>query len=235
MLTGITLENFKAFKARQYIPIKPITLVFGPNSAGKSSIVHALAFLRHVHLTNGHCDPGEVEYGQAKFVLGSWQELVHGHVAEATMKIGLHWGKSKSTITWAFMKDAPTQGGFTRPRVVSFEITDAGRLMAKGKNIKYEGIKWEIDVHRSHPVIEKFRSELWTRIGQKDGQKFVSKPFLNSFNDVFDAWLNREWHRVPSTNETLSPFDSLIPKNLLNFDGNLLNFGANLPDGSIPF
>ena len=35
MLTGITLENFKAFKDPQFIPIKPITLVFGPNSAGK--------------------------------------------------------------------------------------------------------------------------------------------------------------------------------------------------------
>jgi AAA15 family ATPase/GTPase len=63
MLTGITLENFKAFKAPQYIPIKPITLVFGPNSAGKSSIIHALAFLKHVHQTNGNCNPGRMRFG----------------------------------------------------------------------------------------------------------------------------------------------------------------------------
>ncbi len=52
MLTGITLVNFKAFKEPQFIPIKPITLVFGPNNAGKSSIIHALAFLKHFHHTN---------------------------------------------------------------------------------------------------------------------------------------------------------------------------------------
>ena len=47
-LTKLTLKNFKAFKETQEIPLKPITLIFGPNSAGKSSIFHALAYLRHV-------------------------------------------------------------------------------------------------------------------------------------------------------------------------------------------
>lgn len=35
------LGNFKAFGRKQKIPFKPITLVFGPNSSGKSSIIHA--------------------------------------------------------------------------------------------------------------------------------------------------------------------------------------------------
>ncbi len=48
MLTGITLENFKAFKEPQFIPIKPITLIFGSNSAGKSSLLHSLLWLNHV-------------------------------------------------------------------------------------------------------------------------------------------------------------------------------------------
>lgn len=36
------LGGFKAFKDTQEIPIRPITLVFGPNSSGKSSIIQAL-------------------------------------------------------------------------------------------------------------------------------------------------------------------------------------------------
>ena len=47
-LKSITITNFKAFgKAAQKVPIKPITLVFGPNSAGKSSIIHSLLWLNH--------------------------------------------------------------------------------------------------------------------------------------------------------------------------------------------
>ncbi len=46
MLTGLVLENFKAIGARQVIPFASITLIFGPNSAGKSSILQSLLLLR---------------------------------------------------------------------------------------------------------------------------------------------------------------------------------------------
>ncbi len=38
MLNYIHLENFKAFGTPTTIPLAPITLIFGENSAGKSSI-----------------------------------------------------------------------------------------------------------------------------------------------------------------------------------------------------
>ena len=47
-LTAFHLARFKAFADSQRIPIRPITLIFGANSAGKSSIIHALAL---AHLT----------------------------------------------------------------------------------------------------------------------------------------------------------------------------------------
>ena len=47
-LKSFGISNFKAFgKEFQTIPIKPITLVFGPNSAGKSSLLHSLLWLNH--------------------------------------------------------------------------------------------------------------------------------------------------------------------------------------------
>ena len=51
-LKSIEVANFKAFgKEPQTIPIKPITLVFGPNSAGKSSLIHSLLWLNHAEST----------------------------------------------------------------------------------------------------------------------------------------------------------------------------------------
>lgn len=90
-LTGIILENFKAFKHRQIIPIRPLTLIYGPNSAGKSSIIHALALLRHAFLNNGHAEADPVELGWSKVRLGGWQNLVHVHDGRSTFKIGLQF------------------------------------------------------------------------------------------------------------------------------------------------
>ena len=45
-INKFTINNFKAFEKEVTVPIKPITLVFGPNSAGKSSIIQALLLLK---------------------------------------------------------------------------------------------------------------------------------------------------------------------------------------------
>lgn len=41
-LDAVRLANFKAFGPSQRVPLRPITLVFGANSSGKSSILHAI-------------------------------------------------------------------------------------------------------------------------------------------------------------------------------------------------
>ncbi len=43
MITAITIENFKGIRDRMRIEFGPITLLFGPNSAGKSTLLHALS------------------------------------------------------------------------------------------------------------------------------------------------------------------------------------------------
>ena len=55
-LTALELENFKGIGRRQRIELKPMTLLFGPNSAGKSMIIHALHYL-HGILSDGELDP----------------------------------------------------------------------------------------------------------------------------------------------------------------------------------
>ncbi len=47
-LTQLEIENFKCIGERQTIDFKPITLLFGPNSAGKSTVFHALLYLRDI-------------------------------------------------------------------------------------------------------------------------------------------------------------------------------------------
>ena len=46
MLKGLILENFKSFSERQYIPLAPLTLIYGANSSGKSSILQSLLLIK---------------------------------------------------------------------------------------------------------------------------------------------------------------------------------------------
>jgi predicted ATPase len=55
-LSRIEIKNFKGIGRRQAIDLKPITLLFGPNSVGKSTILQALHYLREI-LGRGNIDP----------------------------------------------------------------------------------------------------------------------------------------------------------------------------------
>ena len=54
MITKITLENFKGIKDRVEIDLKPITLLFGPNSAGKSTVVQAIHYMKEIQIGRAH-------------------------------------------------------------------------------------------------------------------------------------------------------------------------------------
>jgi hypothetical protein len=78
-ITNISIENFKGIGKRVDIPIRPITLLFGANSAGKSTILQALLYLRHV-LENS--DPSQVnadklEVSGETIDLGGFGNFVH--------------------------------------------------------------------------------------------------------------------------------------------------------------
>lgn len=74
-LSALRLGNFKAFGATQRIPLKPLTLIFGPNSAGKSSIIHALA-LAHEAKRCGNLDAFRTELGGTSIDLGGFRQYV---------------------------------------------------------------------------------------------------------------------------------------------------------------
>ena len=74
-LTAIELENFKGIGGRQRIDLKPITLLFGPNSAGKSTILQALHYVREI-LERKNVDP-DVTIAGGLLDLGGFKAVVH--------------------------------------------------------------------------------------------------------------------------------------------------------------
>jgi hypothetical protein len=77
-LKSITLENFKAIKHPIKIAFKPITLLFGPNNAGKSTIIQSLIYAREIFV-NRDLDPYQCEMAGERIDLGGFRNLVHNH------------------------------------------------------------------------------------------------------------------------------------------------------------
>lgn len=75
MIKSISIENFKAFGKKQVLPIKPITLIFGPNSSGKSSIIHSLLFSQHA-LKTGELDVFLTFGGGTSVDLGGFKQYI---------------------------------------------------------------------------------------------------------------------------------------------------------------
>lgn len=85
-LTALHLANFKAFGAAQRIPLKPITLVFGANSAGKSSLIHALVLAHHA-VETGELDIQRTQIGGEAIDLGGFRQYVYRRERDRQMEL----------------------------------------------------------------------------------------------------------------------------------------------------
>ena len=73
---GMSLGNFKAFADLQEVPVRPITLIFGANSSGKSTIIHALLLACHA-AKEKQLDIQHTEIGGKAVDLGGFRQFVH--------------------------------------------------------------------------------------------------------------------------------------------------------------
>ncbi|MCY3722800.1 MAG: AAA family ATPase [Candidatus Poribacteria bacterium] len=110
MLHALELENFKAFGERARIPFAPITLIFGENSAGKSSILQALNLLKQTResreaeaLLLPRAENGIVD-------LGSFQEMLFDHDLKRTLTIRVKTKTSRElAIEFSFKRPSLEQ------------------------------------------------------------------------------------------------------------------------------
>lgn len=78
----IGFKNFKAFgDTMQTFSNKPITLIYGPNSVGKSSLLHSLIYAKNV-MNNGNLDAHILSFAGDELDIGGFKNFIHKHDIE---------------------------------------------------------------------------------------------------------------------------------------------------------
>jgi len=114
VLQSFSVGNFKAFGDAQKIPLRPLTLIFGQNSAGKSSIIHGLLLARHA-LDTGELDVFHTNIGGRSVDLGGFRQYIH----RRSMSSWMEWGADVKTTDL----DASTQKWLEGAASVGVRIT----------------------------------------------------------------------------------------------------------------
>ncbi|GCE91350.1 hypothetical protein MSKU15_2951 [Komagataeibacter diospyri] len=145
-LTRIEIENFKGISSRQRIDLRPITLLFGPNSAGKSTILQGLHYLREI-LERGNVDPDRTIAG-GLIDLGGFSKLVHNHELDrtVTLKVVLDFSDDQAS------GDLPLNAGLS---IGEPEFTELPIRYLVGESDEYrdyaivKGVGLEVDIRWS--------------------------------------------------------------------------------------
>lgn len=94
-IKSITIQNFKGIRRKAVIPLAPVTMLFGANSSGKSSILHALLYLYEL-LVNKNVDPEYSSVTGEHVYLGGFSELINGKDLSKVMTLGVSFGLDAS-------------------------------------------------------------------------------------------------------------------------------------------
>ena len=151
IITALTLENFKGIREPITIEFKPVTLLFGPNSAGKSTIIQALHYAHEI-FERRNLDPDRTLEGGRSMDLGGFQSLVHDHDLDSSIKLRLDLDLAKTPLP-TFYDDYDFADSEVYDGLVGYEPVSRWEIRAKSGWVEIE-VCWNSEI--SKPFIGKY-------------------------------------------------------------------------------
>ncbi|MBZ0330670.1 DUF3696 domain-containing protein [Halomonas sp. ANAO-440] len=97
MLTELRLQNFKAWKDTESMRLAPLTVIFGTNSSGKSSLGHLLLALKQTVLLTDRKRSLHLGDENSLIDLGTFEDCLYDHDLSRLMSFALSW-KSRGDL-----------------------------------------------------------------------------------------------------------------------------------------
>lgn len=95
MLTHLHIKNFKAWKDTGAIRLAPLTVLFGANSAGKSSLGHLLLALQQTARSSDRKRALHLGDTSSLIDLGTFTDCLHGHNLKQPLTFEIGWNIPK--------------------------------------------------------------------------------------------------------------------------------------------
>ena len=179
LITAVEIENFKGIGRPVRIELRPITLLFGRNSAGKSTVLHALCYAHEI-LSHRKVDARKTRLGGDQIDLGGFRRFVHGHdlkrsvrlrfelnlrdrelpelagalrVAAVPLEVGLgriQTGWIELTVRWSAERNEPILSGYE----VGVDGEIVGRITASAGDAEPE-----LSANLEHPMLDYYCRE----------------------------------------------------------------------------
>src|SRR5687768_266255 len=97
MLREYQLANFKSIAGPEQIHVRPITLIFGPNSSGKSSVIQSLLLLKQTLEETERPNLSLLPKGDYA-ELGSYSSFIHQHDVERAFSFKMSFSTDPALI-----------------------------------------------------------------------------------------------------------------------------------------
>jgi predicted ATPase len=91
MLRRLRIQNFKAWRDTGQLDLAPLTILFGPNSSGKSSINHLLMLLKQTLRSPDRNSVLDLGDANSPVNLGSFRDLIFRHNLNSRLAFDLEW------------------------------------------------------------------------------------------------------------------------------------------------
>ena len=183
ILTGFTIENFKAISAPVKVDFRPITLLFGPNSGGKSTIIQALHYAREI-FERGNADPGRTLAGGTSIDLGGFKNIVNDNDLKKTIRFRFDLNPKEFDINKYLKEHYFNLDYYTDTDFWLYPVTD---LI---KKVWVEiSIKWSFILDK--PIINSYEvgynQDVLARITGSDNSSQIILAILNIDHPIFDT------------------------------------------------
>ena len=122
-ISSIRLQNFKCFKDSGRIILAPLTVIFGRNNTGKSSILQSLLLLRQT--LDAPADVARLNLRGPAYCAGAYADIVHMHKVKrqnVSFEVGVAIGRGKGReghLELEFKSDEPQAPRLARLAVTS--------------------------------------------------------------------------------------------------------------------
>ena len=133
MLKSLHIQNFKSWRDTGQIRLAPITVFFGANSAGKTSLLQFLLMLKQ---TSESSDRGRViHFGDdySLVELGTFQDLIFEHDAK---------NKLEFELSWALPKTMEFSNPLKKQNYRVDNITFRARIVSEGDKQRVENLEY---------------------------------------------------------------------------------------------